>query len=132
MAPDAAEPHISNAEYLLKVRTLLQASQNTRSSVYFTQKRLVPFDPIDGKQTVGRIDDPLITDDTKKDTQKYSILLRATNGSSEKDKKLKYSTIVKSDDLDQFWKDYAIALKGGMTGLKKKDKKRNKKRNSKK
>ena len=132
MSTETADPHISNAEYLSKVGSLLQASQSTRSSVYFTQKRLLPYDSIDGKQPIHDINDPLITGELKKDTEKYSVLLRATNGSSKKEKKIKLSTVVKSDDLDQFWKDYSVTLKSGMTGLKKKDKKKNKKKNSKK
>lgn len=60
----------------------------------------------------------------RKDTKKYAILMRVTNGSKDKSKKLKYLTVVESDKLEQFWKDYGAVFKNGIGGLKKKSKKK--------
>lgn len=53
-----------------------------------------------------------------------SILFRATDGQSEKNKKIKFSTIVNVDDIDSFWIKYTDVVKKGMTGLRKKEKKK--------
>ncbi|ODQ80686.1 hypothetical protein BABINDRAFT_166286 [Babjeviella inositovora NRRL Y-12698] len=105
---------ISNEEFLTSVTSLLQQSGGN-SSVYFTQKRLLPFDEVEGQ---------LVSADST-----YSVLLRATDGGSKKSKnrKLKFSTVIESDKLDSFWSEYANVLKNGMTGLKKKEKKKSKK-----
>lgn len=60
-------------------------------------------------------------------TEKFALLFRATNGSSDKRKKVKYTTVVSSEDLDNFWIQYTEVVKTGMSGLKKKDKKKKQK-----
>lgn len=80
--------------------------------MYFTQKRLEAFDAVEGKDTAAPT---------------FSILLRATDGARDKTKKVKVSTVIEADKVDQFWTEYANTLKNGITGLKKKEKKKAKK-----
>ena len=70
-----------------------------------------------------------------------SILIRATDGNTNapnpksdvskvgkvtknKSTKVKFSTVVKPDELESFYTRYAEVCKAGMTGLKKRDRKR--------
>ena len=56
------------------------------------------------------------------------ILIRATNGKSKEHRadKIKLSTIVQADQLEGFFVRYAEVCKGGMQGLKKRDRSKNK------
>jgi signal recognition particle subunit SRP14 len=56
----------------------------------------------------------------------YSVLFRATDGDSDKKKKIKLSTVVAPQDLDNFWISYTEVVKTGMSGLRKKEKKKKK------
>lgn len=47
--------------------------------------------------------------------------MRATDGNDKKDKRVKLSTVVQADDLENFFVRYAECWKSGMTGLKKRD-----------
>lgn len=58
----------------------------------------------------------------KPTTEEFPVLIRIKTSKSDK-----FSTVVKQDDLDSFWVQYAATLKNGMTGLKKKEKKKSKK-----
>lgn len=51
------------------------------------------------------------------------LIIRATNSKSKvnRDKKVKLSTIVEADALEGFFVKYAEVCKGGMSGLKKRD-----------
>lgn len=51
------------------------------------------------------------------------VLIRATNGKSgeQKSKKIKISTIVQQQHLEEFFVKYAEVCKTGMSGLKKRD-----------
>lgn len=60
-------------------------------------------------------------------TQEYPILIRITDGNSDKTKKIKISTVVKPNELGRFWTRYSNVVKSGVSGLKKKDKKKKKK-----
>lgn len=57
----------------------------------------------------------------------HSLLFRATDGNSNKNNKVKFTTVVSADDIENFWIKYTEVIKGGMTGLKKKDKKKKQK-----
>ncbi|KAA8898282.1 hypothetical protein TRICI_006600 [Trichomonascus ciferrii] len=61
-------------------------------------------------------------------SEPFALLFRATNGASDKTKKVKISTTVDSSELEEFWQKYTDVVKVGMGGLKKKDKKRQKKK----
>lgn len=98
---------------------LSKASQKARGSVILTQKPL--------------LDVPGATSTSSQP----SILIRATDGNTNapnpksvskdgkitknKDTKIKISTVVNPDDLEAFYTRYAEVCKGGMTGLKKRD-----------
>lgn len=56
------------------------------------------------------------------------VLIRATDGKSKEHRadKIKFSTIVQPDQLEGFFLRYAETCKGGMSGLKKRDRSKNK------
>lgn len=60
--------------------------------------------------------------------ENYSIIFRATDGEKDKKKRRKISTVVDPKNLDQFWQKYTEVVKGGMGGLRKKDKKKKSKK----
>lgn len=115
---------LNNAEFISKVESLL-ASNEGKSSVYFTQKRLAT--PLE-KETIDLVKDlsSNVVEHTPAyptNTQNYPVLIRATLGKKES----KISTVVEPANLDTFWLEYAQALKAGFVGLKKKEKKKTKK-----
>lgn len=115
---------LNNAEFISKVERLL-ASNEGKSSVYFTQKRLAT--PLE-KEAIDLVKD-LSSNVVEHppayptNTQSYPVLIRATLGKKES----KISTVVEPANLDAFWLEYAQALKTGFVGLKKKEKKKTKK-----
>ena len=62
------------------------------------------------------------------------IIIRATNGkgSKAKDRKVKLSTIVQSDDIEAFFARYAELCKAGMKSLRPRDRKARRKDKAKK
>ncbi|CAI7613871.1 unnamed protein product [Penicillium bialowiezense] len=113
-------PHMGQDEFFSALTDLLsKASQKARGSVILTQKAL--------------LDVPGATSTSSQP----SILIRATDGNTNapnpksvskdgkitknKDTKIKISTVVNPDDLEAFYTRYAEVCKGGMTGLKKRD-----------
>jgi signal recognition particle subunit SRP14 len=60
-------------------------------------------------------------------TDTFPLLLRATDGD-----KFKISTIVSQDGLEEFFSKYGEVCKGGMQGLKKRDRKKEKAKREKK
>lgn len=56
------------------------------------------------------------------------VIIRASNGKSkrERDSRVKFSTIVKPDELDGFYARYADICKAGMTALKPRDRSKKK------
>lgn len=115
---------LNNQEFLEAVEKLL-VSNNGKSSVYLTQKRLTTLD-IDETNTdlatnVIEYGVPVTN------TQQYPILLRLSmNGKKKGDKsdKVKLSTVIETEDLPQFWLSYMNIIKAGFVGLKKKEKKK--------
>lgn len=83
---------------------------------------VTPFDPVENKHNPGPTDLSDIAPSTAAAT--YSLIFRASNGSADKKKKIKITTVVEAGKLDTFWKRYSEVVKGGVTGLKKKDKKK--------
>ncbi|KAK6455024.1 signal recognition particle, SRP9/SRP14 subunit [Scheffersomyces xylosifermentans] len=117
---------LDNTEFLKQVSDIL-TTNNGKSSVYLTQKRLSPALAIDA-DTNNTIND--LSSNVKQtaiqNTTTYPILIRVSlNGKDRKDKKdkVKLSTVVETDRLDQFWTEYVHVIKTGFTGLKKKTKK---------
>ncbi|CAG7956325.1 unnamed protein product [Penicillium salamii] len=113
-------PHMGQEEFFSSLADLLsKTSQKTRGSVILTQKPLID---VPGATTTSA---------------QPSILIRATDGNTNapnpksaskdgkitknKSTKIKLSTVVNPDDLEAFYTRYAEVCKGGMTGLKKRD-----------
>lgn len=105
------QKRLDNEQFLSTLAVLLKTS-NEQGSVYLEQKRLTKT----GADSV--------IDAT---TAPYPLLFRATDGAKTKSKRVKISTIVSPDNLDQFWQGYTEALKSGMAGLRRKDKKKQRK-----
>lgn len=107
-------PRLENNKFLAEVDKLLQSTNTNNSSLYFTQKRYIPFDTVEGLQ--------------RPEDGKYSILIRCTDGNSDKSKKVKVSTVVNYTNLESFWGEYTNVLKNNISGglLKKKKKKKSK------
>ncbi|KAJ8101336.1 signal recognition particle, SRP9/SRP14 subunit [Lipomyces tetrasporus] len=112
---------LSNDEFLLKVGELFTKQQES-GTVFLQQKRLTEFDPVEKEHNPS----PGNFADISAQGKKYPLLFRASNGASDKSKKIKYTTVVESDKLEAFWNKYADVVKGGVAGLKKKDKKKTK------
>ncbi|KAJ5336315.1 hypothetical protein MYU51_012357 [Penicillium brevicompactum] len=113
-------PHMEQDEFFTSLTNLLsKTSQKARGSVILTQKPLLD---VPGATTTS---------------SQPSILIRATDGNTnapnpksaskdgkitkDKSTKIKLSTVVNPDDLEAFYTRYAEVCKGGMTGLKKRD-----------
>lgn len=115
---------LNNTEFLSKVNDELTSNEG-KSSVYFTQKRLsLSLEPA----TSDNINDlsSNVVDHPKRfpsNSQTYPVLIRFTLG----DTKSKISTVVEPENLDKFWNQYAHIIKNGFVGLKKKEKKKAKK-----
>lgn len=99
---------------------LSKTSQKARGSVYLSQK-------------------PMLHGATDTETSSQpAILIRASDGNTNapnpknnkvqksKSTKVKLSTVVAPEDLEAFYARYAEVCKGGMTGLKKRDRKQKK------
>lgn len=124
---------LDNSEFLKKVSDIL-GKNDGKSSVYLTQKRLIPALDIDDAGKGNVINDLLSNvnhiDTEFENTSTYPILIRVSlNGKDIKDKKdkIKLSTVVETERLDQFWTEYVQVIKTGFVGLKKKEKKKSKK-----
>jgi len=98
--------------------------------VYLTQKRLTYSSTPPSPSTP---ENPLSDLDSSKPS---AILVRATNGKSKEHRKagekVKLSTIVQPDGLEDFFVRYADACKVGMQSLKKRDRSKRKKGKDKK
>lgn len=83
-------------------------------SIHLSQKRYIPPNAQPQPE-----DAPL---------QPAALLIRASNGKSKdhraKGEKIKISTIVEPDQLDGFYTRYAEVCRGGMAGLKPRDRKK--------
>ncbi|KAF6071384.1 Signal recognition particle 14kD family protein [Candida albicans] len=131
---------LDNSQFLKQVETLTQ-SNNGKSSIYLTQKRLSPS--LSSITTTTTAEDESINDlptnvitPTPKTTttttttinndSKYPLLIRLSMNSIQKKKeRVKISTVVELDQLNEFWDQYIQILKSGFIGLKKKkDKKK--------
>ncbi|KAL6451574.1 SRP14 Signal recognition particle 14 kDa protein [Candida maltosa Xu316] len=116
---------LDNSNFLKELTKLVQQN-NGKSSIYLTQKRLTAEPQSNDFPTNVIENDQLPTNETT-----YPVLVRVSMNSSdnkkEKQNKVKISTVIENNQLEQFWVDYIQILKNGFIGLKKKDKKKNKK-----
>lgn len=104
---------VDNKEFFKKLQKLLELS-NEKGSVYLVQKQL-PLADLEEEENLPR-----------------SLIFRASNGAPKGKGRISVSTIVTSDDLPQFWTEYAEILKKGTPGLLKKDKRKKKEKKDKK
>ncbi|KAF1963280.1 signal recognition particle, SRP9/SRP14 subunit [Byssothecium circinans] len=130
--------HLSNDEFFTKLNNLFEYNRTKgHGTVYLTQKRMTFDTDLSPPSPTKVADDPLW--DTHPQNP-LPILIRASNNKSDEKPgtdrrnidKIKFSTIVQSDQLDAFFARYAEACKVGMSGLKKRDKKKGKKDKKKK
>lgn len=102
---------LTPSQFFTSLTTLLSTqSQKSKGSIYLTQKRF-----------------PSPPSEQQSETQSTpSILIRATDG-KDKDSRTKVSTVVSPDELEAFYARYAEVCKGGMVGMKKRDRSAKKK-----
>lgn len=121
---------LDNGEFIKQFESVL-SKNNGKSSVYLTQKRLTPALDIEPTEPLGDLPTNVVEiDSVPANTQSYPVLVRISlNGKEKSDKKdkIKLSTVVEPAHLEEFWTDYAQAVKNGFIGLKKKEKKKAKK-----
>ncbi|KAK2741701.1 hypothetical protein FQN55_008200 [Onygenales sp. PD_40] len=116
-----SNPHLSNEEFFRALKTLLSTqSSAARGSIFLTQKRLPATSPLSENATAS--------DSTS--SKPCPVLIRASNG-KHKSAKSKTSTVVQPDELEGFYLRYAEVCKGGMVGMKKRDRSGKKKGKSK-
>lgn len=129
-------PRLDNAAFISQIENLLQ-SNGGKSSVYLSQKRLVPALDLESVSGISDLPSNVIPQDitppgTTINHTTYPLLIRVSlNGSDQrksKKDKVKLSTVVEPGLVEQFWVEYSQALKTGFMGLKKKEKKKEKKK----
>ncbi|AOW29145.1 RNA-binding signal recognition particle subunit [Candida albicans SC5314] len=142
---------LDNSQFLKQVETLTQ-SNNGKSSIYLTQKRLSPS--LSSITTTTTAEDESINDlptnvitPTPKTTtttttinndSKYPLLIRLSMNSSDnkiktktktktdskvqkKKERVKISTVVELDQLNEFWDQYIQILKSGFYWIEKEE-----------
>ncbi|KAL8818586.1 MAG: hypothetical protein Q9223_002811 [Gallowayella weberi] len=116
-----AAKHLSIDDFFARLSSLFHSRRNsTHGSIFLTQKRLSPQNPSSSSAV------PTATASPFPDLTPPSplpILIRATDGKSKEHRKdkIKISTIVQPDELEGFFTKYTEVMKGGTTGLKKRD-----------
>ncbi|EJS44362.1 srp14p [Saccharomyces arboricola H-6] len=123
---------LSPNDFLSRVPEFFKIANEKHITVRLTAKRLIEHDPVDGNLEFDAVNHPAY-DVSRKSSEvlvssssdkEYQLLIRMSYGSH--DKKAKCSTVVKANELDQFWQDYSSVFKGGMQNLIKKKKKKSK------
>ncbi|CAH0036976.1 unnamed protein product [Clonostachys solani] len=120
MAP--SKSHLSQSEFFDRLEKLFsQRKGGDHGAIHLSQKRLKNTEDT----AMPSADEPFPDLNT---TEPHSIVIRASNGKSnkERDSKVRISTVVKPEDLEEFYTRYADICKTGMTALKPRD--RNKKK----
>ncbi|CAI4057531.1 hypothetical protein SKDZ_04G1490 [Saccharomyces kudriavzevii ZP591] len=123
---------LSPNDFLLKVPEFFKAANEKHITVRLTAKRLIDHDPVEGNIEFDTTNHPGYDVSRKASKvsvssiseKEYPLLIRMSYGSH--DKKAKCSTVVKANELDQFWQEYSSVFKGGMQNLIKKKKKKSK------
>lgn len=126
---------LNNADFLKRLTNILEVNEGT-SSVYLTQKRLLPaLSTSESQDNMSDLSSNVIENfpfKTVSNTNIYPVLIRASmnprrTNEGTIEKKLKLSTVVEANNLDIFWDDYSQVIKNNFVGLKKKEKKKSKK-----
>ncbi|POY70670.1 hypothetical protein BMF94_6321 [Rhodotorula taiwanensis] len=112
--------HLSNSEFLDQLAALF-AQRKEAGSVFLTQKRLTydaetSTSSVNAKQAGqdAEMSDAVASSSSPAnptDAQEWPLLIRATDGKSKKDTKVKLSTTVQSDDVESFLAAYSNVLK---------------------
>ncbi|KAE8449943.1 hypothetical protein EG329_007082 [Mollisiaceae sp. DMI_Dod_QoI] len=113
--------HLSNDDFFLRLSELFdERRQKDHGSIYLTQKRMAYGEDTDVDSPESTVAQPF---SDLSPAKPLPILIRATNGKSKENraKKVKLSTIVEVDSLENFYSKYAEVCKLGMSGLKKRD-----------
>ncbi|KAG6041799.1 hypothetical protein E4U17_001646 [Claviceps sp. LM77 group G4] len=116
--------HLSPDEFLDKLVQLFDRKKGAdHGAVYLTQKRFSFSNDV----SVNDKADSLTLEDAG---GPMSLIIRATNGKSKKERslKIKISTIVHPNDVDDFYIRYADICKLGMVALKPRDRSKKKAR----
>ncbi|KAG5952495.1 hypothetical protein E4U53_000686 [Claviceps sorghi] len=120
--------HLSQDEFFDRLAQLFDRRKGAdHGAVYLTQKR---FSFIDRVGMNEGHDSP-----TQENNQGLMpVIIRATNGKSKRERglKVKMSTIVEPNDIDNFYLRYAEICKSGMAALKPRDRSKKKARAKKK
>ncbi|KAJ5930391.1 hypothetical protein N7466_005884 [Penicillium verhagenii] len=112
-------PPLSHDEFFSSLATLLsKTSEKARGSVSLTQKPLIDSESNSPPSTLIRITDGNTSAPNPKSSDKAGKVTKNTSS------KIKFSTVVKHDELEAFYTRYAELCKSGMTGMKKRDRKR--------
>lgn len=124
-----AASHLSVEEFFSRLSSLFESRRKAdHGSIFLTQKRLNPPDAASSSSpSTSTPSDPASFPDLNPSSP-LPILIRATDGKSKEHRadKIKLSTIVDADQLEGFFVRYAEVCKGGMQGLKKRDRSKNK------
>ncbi|KAI9787712.1 MAG: hypothetical protein M1839_000243 [Geoglossum umbratile] len=120
---------LSNEDFFTQLSKLLDSRrEEEHGSIFLTQKRLATTAPTFKQQQ------PIDTLTDLHPSDPLPILIRATNGKSKAGRsgKVKLSTVVEPDSLEEFFGRYAEVCKAGMGALKKRDRSGRKKAKAKK
>ncbi|KAG5956605.1 hypothetical protein E4U58_006522 [Claviceps cyperi] len=120
--------HLSPDEFLDKLVQLFDRKKGAdHGAVYLTQKRFSFSNEVSVNGKAESLADSLTLED---DGGPMPLIIRATNGKSKKERslKIKISTIVHPNDVDEFYIRYADICKSGMIALKPRDRSKKKAR----
>ena len=135
MAPSDA-PRLSNTDFLTRLTTLFTTTHSANSgSIFLTQKPLYPSSSTEEPSPDSPSPAPQIliraTDGKSPAPKKAKAGVGKKSAASSQNKKVKFSTVVDAADLEGFFAQYADVCKGGMQGLRKRDRKKGKKKGGK-
>ncbi len=116
------QPFSANRKkFLTRLSTLFNARRTSNhGSVFLSQKRPSPPNPIKPTSSDSPTPSAVPFPDLHS-TDPLPVLIRASDGKDDKNKKIRLSTVVQADDLEAFFVKYAECWKTGMSGLKKRD-----------
>ncbi|KAK3062328.1 hypothetical protein LTS18_004344 [Coniosporium uncinatum] len=126
-----ADKHMSHDEFFAGLTKLFETTRSkSHGSVFLVQKRL-SYGLSASSSTPTSPTPQKVADDPLWDLHPPSplpVLIRATAGKSKNHpkEKVKLSTVVQPDALEAFFARFAEVARGGMTGLKKRDRTRRK------
>lgn len=114
-----AQHLLTLVQFLAKAEGLLAVEGHNYYT--FTQKRLAYSvdNEIERPEGITDVAGETCVVNSVPDEKKYPVLIRISNGSRDKSKKVKLSTVVQPEAFDSFWLRYITLLKGSFSDLKK-------------